>query len=278
MAKERMVNTKFWDDSYIVTLDPVEKLLYLYFLTNPLTNICGVYEIQLRRVAFDTGIDKDMVQKIIDRFSRDNKIHYIDGWLVVQNFIKHQKNNPKVQKGIVIGLEQVPEHVLSFINKEKGHSLSKPMIDNDRLSHSNSNSNSNSNLNSNINITPRSDVLPAKKLKPEPKPKAEPKAPTPYTPEVLEEKLQEMEKNEGSYLDIIATFIREKPVRIENSKQLSLVISRFAKIAKTAEGAYTNKQIFTAIEEIKRENWDRERKGQVPIDWTVETIVKKLTK
>ena len=56
-----MVNTKFWDDTYIVTLDPIEKLLYLYFLTNPLTNICGIYEIQLRRVAFDTGIDKEVV-------------------------------------------------------------------------------------------------------------------------------------------------------------------------------------------------------------------------
>ena len=130
MAKERMINTKFWDDNYIVTLDPIEKLLYLYFLTNSLTNICGIYEIQLRRVAYDTGIDKDMVQKVLDRFSKDNKIHFIDGWLAIKNFTKHQKDNPKVKKGIEIGLESVPKVILE-----------KLKIDYDRLSHSNSNSN-----------------------------------------------------------------------------------------------------------------------------------------
>ncbi len=55
LAKQRIVNTKFWDDSYITRLTPTEKLLFLYLITNPLTNISGVYELPLKRVAFDTG-------------------------------------------------------------------------------------------------------------------------------------------------------------------------------------------------------------------------------
>ncbi len=110
------------------------------------------------------------------------------------------------------------------------------------------------------------------------KPKKEPAPILKFTPEILDEKLGLMERNEGSYLDIIATYIREKPVNIENSKQLSLIISRFARIAKAAEGAYTNRQIFSAIQELKQDNESRRRKGEEGIDWTVETIIKKLVK
>jgi len=37
--KKRYISTKFWDDEFIVNLDPIEKLLFMYFLTNPLTNV-----------------------------------------------------------------------------------------------------------------------------------------------------------------------------------------------------------------------------------------------
>lgn len=111
MSKQRYLDTKFWDDSYIVSLDPVEKLLFIYFLTNPLTNIIGIYEITIRRIAFDTGIDKDMVLKILDRFELDKKIRYKNGWIVVKNFIKHQKDSPSINKGIELLLKQIPPNL-----------------------------------------------------------------------------------------------------------------------------------------------------------------------
>lgn len=138
MAKTRMVNTRFWDDNYISNLDPIEKLLFLYFLTNTSTNICGVYEIPLKKVANETGLDKEMVEKIIKRFSKEKKIFYQDGWVVIQNFIKHQNTkNPKIAKGIEIELDNAPEHIRKI-------AYVYPM---DNLSHSNSNSNSNTNSN-----------------------------------------------------------------------------------------------------------------------------------
>lgn len=73
MAKQRMINTRFWEDGYTANLDPIEKLLFLYFLTNTSTNICGFYEIPLKKIASDTGLDKDMVLKIIKRFTDDKK-------------------------------------------------------------------------------------------------------------------------------------------------------------------------------------------------------------
>jgi hypothetical protein len=140
MAKHRLVDTRFWEDSYSSNLDPSEKLLFLYCLTNSATNICGVYEIPIKRIAADTGFDRDMVIKILDRFSKDKKIFYIDGWLIIKNFEKYQnQGSPQVVKGIANGKALIPKEIL-----EKIEGI-------DTLSHLNSNLNLNLNLNPNIN-------------------------------------------------------------------------------------------------------------------------------
>lgn len=117
MAKNRMLNTKFWSDNYISDLDPSEKLLFLYFITNPYTNICGIYEITLKQIALDTGFDKEMVLKILNRFKEDNKIYYINGWICVKNFTKHQKASGNVKLGVEKGLIDVPEQVMAKIRQ-----------------------------------------------------------------------------------------------------------------------------------------------------------------
>jgi hypothetical protein len=70
MEKLRSVNTKFWNDPFIETLDNKEKLLFLYLLTNPLANILGIYEISLSRISFDTGLTIDTVEKALKGFER----------------------------------------------------------------------------------------------------------------------------------------------------------------------------------------------------------------
>lgn len=154
MAKLRSVNTHFWDDTYVVNLDPIEKLLFLYFLTNPLANISGAYEISLRRIAFDTGIDSEMILKILARFEQSDKMIYRDGWVFIVNFIKNQSLNPKILKGIEIAAKGCPDWIK--------HRLS---IGSDSLSidfdNSNLNSNSNTNSNSNGGSPPVESVPPA---------------------------------------------------------------------------------------------------------------------
>ncbi len=136
MNKHRYVDTCFWDDSYIMKLDPSEKLLFMYLLTNPLTNICGIYQIEIKRMAFDTGFDPVVITTILERLEKDDKCAYRDGWIAMKNWIKHQNRSPKVQTGIEIQLKEVPEPLKKFI---KGYGI-------DTISHLNSNSNSNSNL------------------------------------------------------------------------------------------------------------------------------------
>ena len=116
MSKQRWIDTCFWDRVYIRKLKPVEKLLYLYFITNPLTNISGVYQIDKERMAFDSGIKIKEIDTILQKLQADGKIFYKDGWLVVRNFIKHQNfSNIKIQEGINRELRKSPPELKQYI-------------------------------------------------------------------------------------------------------------------------------------------------------------------
>lgn len=112
MSKKRYVSTSFWEDSYILDLETNEKLLFIYFITNALTNICWIYEIPIKRMEFDTWLRKDQVLKIIDKFSKSNKIFYIDWRLYIKNFQKHQNiDNSKIKIWIDNGLQWIPQNI-----------------------------------------------------------------------------------------------------------------------------------------------------------------------
>lgn len=115
MSKQRIVNDSFWTDPYIEDLDPSEKLLFIYLITNPLCNIAGVYEIKLKRIAYETGFDKEMVERILKRFGKDKKIILKDSWIIISNFIKNQSTNPSVLRGIERILKDLPPSVLQAV-------------------------------------------------------------------------------------------------------------------------------------------------------------------
>jgi len=145
VAKQRIVNTKFWDDSYIAQLSPTEKLLFLYLLTNPLTNISGVYELPVKRVAFDTGLSVNQVEETFERLEKDGKLIGARGWVGIVNFIKHQSLNPKIKQGILSELGRAPKEITDRLSID----YQRLCIASESLSHLNSNLNPNTNLNSN---------------------------------------------------------------------------------------------------------------------------------
>jgi len=115
MAKQRMVNTKFWDDTYISELSLTWKLLFIYLITNSLTNICWIYEIPLKRISYDTGINVTDIKKILVQFWKDKKIVYIEWWMYVINFSKHQNyNSPKIKIAIERERQSIPKNILDY--------------------------------------------------------------------------------------------------------------------------------------------------------------------
>lgn len=112
MSKHRTVNTHFWDDAYIETLGPSEILLFLFLITNPQTNIAGVYEITIKRMQERTKLAKAKIEEILQKFERDGKFIYRNNIIVAVNAIAHQKTDvPSIAKGIETIVSDSPQWV-----------------------------------------------------------------------------------------------------------------------------------------------------------------------
>lgn len=65
----RCVCTNFWLDTKIMDmLTPDERFVALWLLTNPATNMLGIYEFSLTMMASQTGFNKETLKMILRRF------------------------------------------------------------------------------------------------------------------------------------------------------------------------------------------------------------------
>ena len=117
MSQTRYIKNEIWDDEWFYDLDPVEKLVWLFLLTNNRCNIAGVYKMNMKWGARLTGLDTDIFPKILKRLEDAGKVHLHDDWLFIVNFTKHQAENPSVRAGIVRILKEVPGEAVDSLRQ-----------------------------------------------------------------------------------------------------------------------------------------------------------------
>jgi len=117
MATHRYISTTFWDDAWIQGLEPDEKFIYLYLMTNPLTSISGVYKITDRRISFDTGHDEDKIKTVLERFGAERKAIRMGEYIILPSWPKHQswETMPKIKQGIINDLDQLRDEELLLV-------------------------------------------------------------------------------------------------------------------------------------------------------------------
>ena len=244
MAKQRLVNTRLWSDNWIRRINPLDRYLFLYLLTNEHTNISGIYELPITTMAFETGIDeRDLEKSMLPKL--EPKVYYIDGWICIKNFQKHQSgDSEKIKIGIKSEMDRIPQEIKKKINDTLSIPYVYPMDTPRRLSVYS---------NSNPNLTKDS----AQKCTTEEK------------PWIYQEKWDEM-MNSGKPIDkILAVFWKKRGLLFENTKQLSAQYKRDCKAAKQVlDSGYSEKQIINAFEYVIEHYND--------IKWTLETILKVL--
>lgn len=252
MSKTRYVNTRFWDDSYIAELEPIDKLFFIYLLTNSAVELSGIYELPLKKISFETGIPSDRLSIGFDRLSRDKKIYYIDGWVVIKNFLRHQSTNPKMLKGAERCFNEIPlriwEKIMSIEDLRIAyHSLSKAFLLNLTI----------------LNLTlPNGIALKRGRKKVESK--NYPVEPTTEPDFVYEEKIKTMLSDHDPRMPIIAEYWKSKNFAFENQKQYQAALKRELHAAGDLTGY--------AIEQVKKTlDW---LKNNANFKWTLETVGK----
>jgi hypothetical protein len=134
MELRRSVNTKIWDDVWFMDLSHEYKLLWFYLITNTQTNMLGIYEISLRKISFDTGLDLETILKAFKDFQTLSKAKYHRNYVILYNWIKNQSYNPNMIKSAVSEFEKLPtwlkietENHFIYNLKAKNETLSKPL-------------------------------------------------------------------------------------------------------------------------------------------------------
>lgn len=253
-----MINTRFWNDSFISRLDPIEKLLFIYFMTNEHTNICGIYELPLKIAAIETGIDESMFKKILGRLKP--KILYRKGWVIVTNFPRHQQLNlPMVKKGFTAALSHIPAEIIDYAVangypmhcQSIGNALPTGNIDSD--------SDLDSDLENTVAAKAATGGTSGKKKKT--------KTPS-DTPINWPEYLESMDKNPQLHVQLIGYYFKRRKISYDTHGEVQEAISRHSKAA-VRVAKFGKAKVFEAMDRCDRMNGIR---------WTLETVYKELTK
>ena len=109
MSKLRSVSTGTWSDPWYEELEPHQKLIFLYLITNEKTNMLGIYEASVKKISFETGVKKDDITKCLDQFEIDGKIKYQNNFIILVNFLKHQNFNTNMKKGAIKVYDSLPK-------------------------------------------------------------------------------------------------------------------------------------------------------------------------
>jgi hypothetical protein len=168
MAK-RMIDTQLWNDENIIeNFTAEDKYFWLYILTSPHNNICGVFKNSPTLIARDMGLHKDTVVNLIYRFEKQHCLIAVDkdtNEILILNWYKYNwTKSPKLKciiekEAVLIKSDLLRENVFKKLeelccNDEKVDTVSIPY----RYG-TNTNTNSNSNTNSNIYIDNKDLVL-----------------------------------------------------------------------------------------------------------------------
>ncbi len=114
MAIYRQVYITFWQDPFIMELTPEEKYFYLYLMTNSKTKQCGCYELPKKIMEFETGYNRETVDKLLDRFIGYGKIKYDENTseVLMVNWLKYNMTqSPKI-------MSCIKQEILSIKNQE----------------------------------------------------------------------------------------------------------------------------------------------------------------
>ena len=111
----RIVYTKFWRDNFISNLDPLDRYIFLYFLTNEHTNLAGIYELPIKIIEFETGLEKEVLRVIMGRLLE--KIDYFEGWVIIKNYPKYQNllKSPNIRISIKNILDELPKNLIGYL-------------------------------------------------------------------------------------------------------------------------------------------------------------------
>lgn len=109
--KTRIIQTRFWDDEFILDLEPNAKLIFLFFITNSRIGLTGAFECPERTVSFLTGVEINQLKEI--KKTLEDKFFFFNSWILAKNSIKYNNysSNSKQKMAYMQEYQNLPEEI-----------------------------------------------------------------------------------------------------------------------------------------------------------------------
>ncbi len=152
---QRMIDCDLWTNPQIVNdFTAEDKYFWLYLLTNPHNNICGICKVSNKTIANEMGYSEDCIKNLLNRFITTHKLIDYDKEnyeILIINWYKFNwSSSPKLKTYIEkvlpsIKTKHFKEYIISLINDIDEYGIDRVSIGYQYPTISISNSNSNSN-------------------------------------------------------------------------------------------------------------------------------------
>lgn len=109
------VATRFWTDEKIINMDPETKVLYLYCLSSPHSNMAGFYRLPKAYIQADLGLTKEQLDKGFNKLLDRGLIKYCErtSIILITNYFKYNTIQNKNQaKGAASRTSELPKNSL----------------------------------------------------------------------------------------------------------------------------------------------------------------------
>lgn len=111
--KTRIIFTKFWEDSYILSLAPLERHLFNFLISNSRIGLSAIYECPVAIIQLSTGLNPTQIRQMKEKFQRDGKFIFVENWIKIINndkYNQYQGSKNDIARGKELSL--IPPHIL----------------------------------------------------------------------------------------------------------------------------------------------------------------------
>ncbi|WP_139903765.1 hypothetical protein [Clostridium thermarum] len=112
MSQQKQIQEKFWQNEFVLGLQPEERYFYMYLITNTMTNLCGIYKFSIKLAELETGLAPEVIETHLKTFESYGKliISKTTKEIMIVNWFKHNfKANKKTIGAINKELKDVKD-------------------------------------------------------------------------------------------------------------------------------------------------------------------------
>ena len=111
MEIRRYISTRIWGESWFEPLTATEKLIWIYLLTNPATNMLGIYGLTVRRIGYDCNTSAQIVRRCIKKLEELKLIIMIHEHIIITHWLTQNAMNPSMKLSALKDFDNLPDKV-----------------------------------------------------------------------------------------------------------------------------------------------------------------------